>query len=271
MKSKTLRVGLIGLGSMAKTVADSFDTLNNEQRSNRIVGALVRKPTNRYSTSLNFPLFNNIEDLLREVPDVIIECASHSAVEKYGETILNHGITLILASIGALADDSLYNKLKTAANNGNGSLLLPAGAVGGLDALSAAKISGLKRVCYKGRKPPAAWKGTTADQLGNLMPLLKAKTLYSGNAREAALLYPMNSNVAATVALAGLGLDKTEVELIADPDIQENIHEIEVFANSGDFKITLSSKTLSNNTKTSALAAYSMAKSAMKLNDSIII
>ncbi len=173
--------------------------------------------------------------------------------------------------LNALADDELYRKLKAAADSGDTSLFLPAGAVGGLDALSAAKMSGLKRVRYTGRKPLAAWVGTPAETICDLLSLKKPHSLFVGTAREVALLYPKNSNVAAAVALAGIGMDTTEVELVADPDIDENFHEIEVFANSGSFKISLTSKSLPANARTSALAAYSMAKSVISLNNAIVI
>ena len=164
-----------------------------------------------------------------------------------------------------------YQQLKQAADDGNSCVYLPAGAIGGLDALSAAKISGLQRVRYTGRKPLSAWAGTPAEQEYALAKLTTAQQIFIGNARQVTSLYPKNSNVAATIALAGIGMDNTEVELIADPAATENCHEIEVFANSGSFKISLTGKSLSSNVRTSALAAYSMAKAVMNLNKAIVV
>jgi len=271
MKNKKFKVGVIGLGGMANTVIETLTAVNNGNQPCEVVGALIRKKPDDISIHEKLPLFESVEQLLAAKPDVVVECASHSAVEKYGEEILKNGIRLILASVGALANDELYQKLKSAADSGNTFLFLPSGAIGGLDALSAAKISGLQHVKYIGRKPLAAWVGSPAEDQGILKGLKQAQCIFTGSAREAALLYPKNSNVAAAVALSGIGMDATEVELIADPHATENCHELEVFANSGDFKISLTGKSSSTNARTSSLAAYSLAKSVMNLNNAVVI
>ena len=95
--------------------------------------------------------------------------------------------------------------------------------------------------------------------------------LYKGTAGEAALLYPQNANVAAAVALAGLGFDATEVELVADPDAPGNIHEIEAEGEAGRFAIQLQGKASRTNPKTSALAALSVARALLNRHATIVI
>ena len=99
-----------------------------------------------------------------------------------------------------------------------------------------------------------------AEEALDLASLVEATCFYRGNARDAARHYPKNSNVAATVALAGMGFEDTEVELVADPMANDTRHEIEVRARSGSFRIELSGLPLADSPKTSALAAYSVAK-----------
>ena len=113
---------------------------------------------------------------------------------------------------------------------------------------------------YRSRKPPAAWRGSPAEKVADLDKLTQRTVLYKGNAGEAALLYPQNANVAAAVALAGLGFDATEVELVADPDAPGNVHEIEAEGAAGRFAIHLQGKPSRSNPKTSALAAMSVAR-----------
>ena len=119
----------------------------------------------------------------------------------------------LVISIGVLADAGLYANLVAAAETGRGSSVLAAGAVAGADALAAARVGGLHKVTYTSRKLPGAWKGTPAEDVADLDALTSETTLYQGGADEAAMRYPQNANVAATIAIAGAGFGATEVRL----------------------------------------------------------
>lgn len=203
-----------------------------------------------------YKVIDSLDELDFE-PLLAAECASHSAVREYGPGLLRLGIDLVVASIGALSDETLHRDLEAAATIGGAKLILPAGAVPGIDALNAAMQGGLDYVSYISRKPPAAWKGTSAEDKLDLDSLGRAETFYTGTARAAARDYPKNANVAAAVALAGLGFDATEVRLIADPAAGGNMHEIEAVGAFGRMQLSIEGKPLSSNPKTSSLAAYS--------------
>jgi aspartate dehydrogenase len=193
-------------------------------------------------------------------PDLLVECAGHLAIEEHVLPALERGIACLIVSVGALSEPGLVERLEAAAARGNTRIELLPGAIGGIDALSAAKVGGLDSVDYTGRKPARAWKNTPAEQVCDLEAISEATVIFHGSAREAARLYPKNANVAATLSLAGLGLDRTRVTLIADPQSEENVHHFEARGAFGGFEMSLRGKPLQANPKTSALTVYSVVR-----------
>src|SRR5205085_2233894 len=124
----------------------------------------------------------------------------HGAVKAYAAKVLNDGFDLILVSTGSLADAALWDEVSAAAKRSTGQLKLPAGALPGVDALSAGKLAGLDKVTLKSSKPPHAWTGTPAEKSHDLAAITVPTVIFTGNAREAALAFPKNANVAATAA-----------------------------------------------------------------------
>ena len=165
-----------------------------------------------------------------ERPDLLVECAGHRAIEQHVLPALAQGIPCLVVSVGALSEPGLVERLEVAAQAGGSRIELLPGAIGAIDALSAARVGGLESVRYTGRKPASAWLGTPGETVCDLQRLEKARVIFDGSAREAARLYPKNANVAATLSLAGLGLDRTQVRLIADPESCENVHQVEASA-----------------------------------------
>ena len=222
-------------------------------------------------SQIQVEVLSNLENLLARQPDLVVECAGHGAVANYGVRILEQGCDFLIASVGALADNDLLAQLTKAARDGGSQLIVPAGAIGGIDALGAARLSGLTSVSYVGRKPPLAWAGTQAGSADELAALTEEKQIFSGSASEAARLFPKNANVAATLALAGMGMEETRVSLIADPLANVNSHEFEVESAALNFSMRLVGKPSPANPKTSRSTVFSIARAVLARDQAIVI
>lgn len=198
--------------------------------------------------------------------DLLIDCAGHAGLAAHGASALALGIDVLTLSLGALADDALATSLTEAATKGGATLHLASGAIGALDALRAARVGGLQAVSYIGRKPPAGWRGSPAEDALDLDNVAEAATHFDGSARDAALRYPKNANVAAAVALAGIGFDATHVALIADPQATGNAHEITASGAFGHLKFQITGNSLPENPRSSALAAMSAVAAILQAN-----
>jgi aspartate dehydrogenase len=251
------RIALIGLGAIGRAVADG---LAREPEGGELVAVLVR-PAHVAAAGAALPatvaIATTIGALLAKRPTLVVECAGQSAVAQYGEGVLAAGGDLLVVSTGALAAPGLLDQLKAAARASGARLIVPAGAIAGLDGLGALKRAGLTRVTYTSTKPPLAWRGTAAESLIDLASVAEPTVFFEGTAREAALAYPKNANLAATVALAGLGFDATRVRLVADPAAAANTGEIEAESAAGTMRLVMAGRA-SANPKTSASVAYSV-------------
>jgi aspartate dehydrogenase len=208
---------------------------------------------------------------LTDIPELAVECAGHGAVEEYGEACLTSGADFLVTSVGALTDAGLLRRLERASRTHIGKVLIPSGALAGIDALAAARLGGLGRVRYTSRKLPLAWLGTPAERMCDLGALTASTEFYTGNAGDAARLFPQNANVAATVALAGIGFDATECSLNADPAAPGNVHLIEAEGGFGQLRIEVQGKPLADNPKTSTLAALSVLRAIHNRIGAILI
>ena len=264
-------VAIIGFGAIARDLVGIFASQDAPPNRLSILVRPGREADTRAALGAEGSAMSDREALLAARRDVVGECAGHGAVAEHGAAILAGGIDLIVASVGALADADLAAGLGAAARASGAQCVVPSGAIGAIDALGTARLSGLTSVRYTGTKPPGAWIGTPAEEACDLAALAAPTTFFEGSAREAARLYPKNANVAATLALAGLGMDRTDVSLVADPGADGNTHHVKVASQALDFEVTLVGKPSPLNPKTSRSTAYSIARSVLNRRAAIVI
>lgn len=250
------RFAIIGYGAIAD---EMVRTLEERGELVSIAGILVRTArlaeANQKAAG-RFPVVDSIEALCDLEPKVIAECAGHRAMREYGPFILQRGIDLLCSSVGVLADNAFAAELSRA--GACAELLIPSGAIAGIDGLLAARTAGLEAVTYTSVKPPIAWNGTPAEPRLIGAARDRRTTFFTGTAREAGIAYPKNVNVGVTVALAGLGLDRTMVQLVSDPESNGPLGIIEASGAFGTFRFEILAYASPNNPKTSLLTAHSI-------------
>ncbi|WP_118179089.1 aspartate dehydrogenase [Paraburkholderia phosphatilytica] len=268
-----MNVGLIGCGAIGSLL---YDLLGRYAPGVRVQVVYERTESRERArkalgTGTGTRIVDSVDDLLDGELDLVVECAGHEALRNLGPSVLAAGHDLLVASVGALADPVLETLLIDAATAKGARLRIPSGALGGLDALGAAKFAGLREVRYESHKAPDAWRGTPAEALVALDDIMRPTAFYEGTARDAARLFPQNANVAAAVALAGIGFDQTKVVLNADPLATGNAHRIKAQGDFGEIDIAVSGKTLPSNPKTSMLAPHSLVRAIVDLTRTLVV
>jgi aspartate dehydrogenase len=243
-----MRVGLIGYGAIARGLL----RLRQPEDDIVVVGALVRDTTKPHQGP-ELPTFRSVEELILRRPDVVVEVGGHEALRTHGPPVLRAGVDLILVSVGALADPDFEAEMRQSARDNGSRAIVASGAIGGLDALAAAAAGGLTRVTHITRKPAGALlPPEEASQLD------APRELFRGPAREGVLRFPESVNVAAAVSLAGIGLDRTELCVIADPALDRNTHEVIAEGAFGELRFFIRNVPTRENPRTGELVAMSV-------------
>jgi aspartate dehydrogenase len=251
-----MRVALLGGGTIARLVlehrAPGIEII-------AIAGRSAASRAERLAREFRVPYVIGRDALLAAHPAAVLEAASHDAVRENLVSLLEAGVSVVVLSAGALADDALRLAAEQAAQKSGALLYVPSGGIGGLDALKTACLAGVDEVSIQVAKPPAAWKAIPyVENLGIDLDRMQApKTLFEGPAREGVPHFPQNVNIAAVLSIAGIGMDRTRLKVVADPALTLNTHTIGVSGASGRITIVLENVPAPQNPKTSWLACYS--------------
>lgn len=257
-ESKGLRLVFIGWGAVAQATAAILDDHGTPAS---IVAVATRNATrSRFDLPPEALALAGPRDLGRCEADLVIEAASSAAVAPWGRVALEAGIDFVVTSVSAFADAEVLTDLEETAFRNNAQIHISPGALGGVDALAAARFMGIGAVEHQIIKPPSAWRRTPAEDLCDLHLITDATAFFRGTAAEAASKFPENANSVLTTALAGPGPGATRVTLIADPNVDVNSHAIRAEGEFGELSIFLRNKPLDQNPKSSAMTALSLVR-----------
>lgn len=261
MSGCDLRLVLVGWGAIGSRVAA---LLAERAAPVRVVAVAVRDASPREGLPEGAALLTRPDEIALLppdlMPDLVVEAAGRASVAPWGRAALSLGADFAVSSTSAFVDPALLAELTELARANKTQMLIPPGALGGIDALAAAARLPLAEVRHEVVKPALAWAGTRAEHLCDLSTLTAPFTFFDGPAGRAADEYPQNANVAVISALAGIGLEQTRVALIADPAARCNSHRITATGDFGQMEIRLENRPLAGNPKSSAMTALSLVR-----------
>lgn len=256
------KLGLVGCGNIGTIIARAVAGGRLEVHVRALFDTDSRKAL-RVAEILGEPDISKktFEEFLSADMDLVVEAASIEAVCDYGGRILSSGRDLLVLSVGALLDDEVRRGLVDASAAGASKIMVPSGAIGGLDLLKAAAVEGIDEMTLTTTKNPRS--------LPEVGSITTRKILFDGNARDAVRLFPRNINVAATLALASGA--ELRVKIVADPDVLTNTHEIRARGVFGEMDLKVSNLPSPDNPKTSYLAALSVIRSIQGVGETFLI
>lgn len=254
------RVGLLGCGTIGSQLAISVDSDKIVNASLVALFDVAEDNLQNLKSKLHSSpeAYSDFGRFLASSTDIIVEAASQDAVRSFGKSILEEGKDMMVMSVGALADGTFLSELLQAAAKKGCRIYVPTGAIAGIDAIRSVRHL-LNSVTLTTTKNPKALAGAPFFETSKIKinDIAKSTVIYEGAAAEAVRAFPANVNVAAVLSLAGIGVDKTKVKIVADPQATTNRHEIAATGSFGEIIIMVSNVPSPANPKTSFLAVLS--------------
>ena len=252
----TLRIAIAGLGAIGLAVARRLDAGLEGLELVAVAGRDLGKTATTVAAFRSRPQVM-ASTRLGEVADVVVDCAPGPQLGEIAEPVLDRGKIVVTANAAVLLERM---DLVDRARAGGGRIIVPTGALLGLDAVRAAAEGQVHNVTMITRKPPKGLVGAPYLVQNNIdvMACTEPTRVFAGTAREAARGFPANVNVAAALSLAGIGPDATRIEIWVEPTSGRNQHTIEVEAEAARFTMTISGVPSAENPRTGRLTPLSV-------------
>jgi len=253
------KIGLLGCGAIGTQIALAIDSGKIHATLTHVYDQSKEASESLVSKLNNKPQIVENHHLLSSNPiDLVVEAASQDAVKDVALSVLQNRKDLMIMSVGALLDESVFQVLSDACTEFKKTIYLPSGAIAGIDALKSVRDE-LESVTLTTTKHPRSLKGAKFFETSDvdIDKITSKTTIFEGVSKDAVGLFPKNINVAALLSLAGLGSEKTKVRIVADPGTNKNTHEIVAEGKFGKMSFKIENVPDENNPKTSRLAILS--------------
>lgn len=266
----TLKIAVGGFGAIGKAVAQALDQGIPGMELSAVSARDVAKAQTHMAEAFSqvYPVLP-LGDLA-SVADVVVECCPAALLDEVARPALEQGKTVIVISVGALLANPHLERIGMETG---GRILVPSGALLGLDAVQAARQGTIHSVEMVTRKPPAGLKGAphlinTGLDLDGITEPVKC---YDGTAQDAIEGFPANLNVAVALGLAGVGAEKTRLQVWADPTVTRNTHTITVKSDSADLTMKIENIPSDENPKTGRITPLSVISTLKRLTATLVI
>jgi len=260
------KIGLLGCGAIGTQIALAIDSgkipaslTHVYDESKDAAESLVSKLNTKPEIVANHHLLSS------NPVDIVVEAASQEAVRDVALSVLQNRRDLLVMSVGAFLDESIFDVLSDACKEFKKTIYLPSGAIGGLDAIKSVSDE-LESLTITTTKHPRSLKDAKFFETSNidLDSLAEPTVIFQGTAKEAVSLFPKNINVSALLSLSGTDSDNTKVKIVADPNTDKNTHQIKASGKFGKMTFTIANFPDPNNPKTSRLAILSVIETLRK-------
>ncbi|MFQ5565993.1 MAG: aspartate dehydrogenase [Paracoccaceae bacterium] len=260
----TLTLAIAGLGAIGMRVAEAVD--RGAVPGVRLAAVSARdraRAQGRVAGLADPPALVTLAELAG-LADIIVECAPAGVFAEVAGPAIEQGRIFMPLSVGALLD---HMDLAERAKATGARIVVPTGALIGLDTVRAMAEGEIDRVVLETRKPPGGLAGAPhlVENDIDISNLTEPLRVFHGSAREAARGFPANVNVAAALALAGIGPDRTEVTVWADPGVDRNIQSVTIISDSGEASMTMRNVPSASNPKTGRIVAQSVLATLRRL------
>jgi aspartate dehydrogenase len=260
-------IGIVGCGAIGQAILRAVE----DGRLRVAVAGITSRDEGKARVLAGFtdpPPWLPLAELI-ERAHLVVEAAGGAIVPELARSVFAAGKDLLVISVGALLD---HPGLIDEARRRRCRLILPSGAIAGLDGIKSACMGAMKHVTITTRKPPHGLAGAPyLEQQGiDLTGLAEEREVYHGPVREACRGFPANVNVSAAVSLAGLGPDRTSIRILAVPGLERNCHVVEAEGEFGSLRVEITNVP-TENPRTGRLTALSIVRSIADAMDPVRI